>query len=58
MLYAAAAFFLLQSMDALNIVDRSIYGDWYGKTGDKITQTLNMLNILASLFLFWSGTRR
>jgi O-antigen ligase len=57
-LYAAAAFFLLQSTMALGIIDRSVYGEWYGKTGDKITQTLNLLSILASLFLFWSGTRK
>ena len=57
MLYAASVFFLLQSMGALGIIDRSIYGQWNGKTGDKITETLNLLGILASLFLFWSGTR-
>ena len=58
LLYPAAAFFLLQSMDALGIIDRSIYGHWYGKAGDKITLTLNSFSILASLFLFWSGTRK
>ena len=57
-LYGASAFFLLQSMSGLNIIDRTIYGDWSGKTGDKITQTLNLLSIFTSLFLFWSGTRK
>jgi O-antigen ligase len=56
-LYAASAFFLLQSMDALGIIDRSIYGQWYGKTGDKITVTLNLVSILTSLFLFWSSIK-
>jgi exopolysaccharide production protein ExoQ len=56
--YAVSAFFLLGSMSALSIIDRSIYGGWYGKTGDKITVTLNLLQIFASLFLFWSGARK
>jgi exopolysaccharide production protein ExoQ len=55
--YAASVFFLLHSMSALSIIDRAIYGEWYGKTGDKITATLNLLSIFASLFLCWSGTR-
>ena len=57
MLYAASAFFLLQSMSGLGYIDRKIYGEWFGKTGDKLTETLNLLSILSSLFLFWSGTR-
>jgi O-antigen ligase len=57
-LYAAAAFLLLQSTSTLGIIDRSMYGEWYGKTGNKITQTLNLLSILTSLFLFWLGTRK
>jgi exopolysaccharide production protein ExoQ len=56
-LYAASAFFFLQSTGSLSIIDRSVYGEWDGKTGDKITLTLNLLSITASLFLFWSGTR-
>jgi len=56
-LYAASVFFVLHSMSALGIIDRTIYGGWYGKTGDKITETLNLLNIFVSLILFWSGTR-
>ena len=51
-LYAALVFFLLQSMSALGIIDRNVYGEWNGKTGDKITETLNLLGICASLFLF------
>jgi O-antigen ligase len=55
--YAASAFFFLMSTGSLSIIDRSFYGEWPGKTGDKITLTLNLLNITASLFLLWSSTR-
>ena len=58
MLYAASTFFLLQSMSVPSFIDRAIYGDWYGKGGDKLTLTLNLLAIFTSLFLFWSGTRK
>jgi O-antigen ligase len=57
MLYVAAVYFFLQSIDALSIFDRSIYGAWSGKGGNKISETLNLLAILTSIFLFWSGTR-
>jgi exopolysaccharide production protein ExoQ len=56
-LYAASAYFLLQSTGGLGIVDRAIYSDRIGVSGDKITATLNILGIIVSLFLFWSGTR-
>src|SRR6516162_6968042 len=56
--YVASVFFLLSSMSALGIIDRSIYGEWFGKPGNKITQTLNLLAIFTSLFLFWWGTRK
>jgi exopolysaccharide production protein ExoQ len=51
-----AFFFLLMSMGALSIIDRSIYGEWDGKAGDKITEILNLLNIAASVLLLWWGT--
>jgi exopolysaccharide production protein ExoQ len=45
-------------MGGLGIIDRLVYGEtFYGKTGDKITTALNLLSIIASVFLFWSGTR-
>jgi exopolysaccharide production protein ExoQ len=56
-LYAASVFFLLESMSALGVIDRNVYGEWYGKTGDKITETLNLLSILVSLYLFWSARK-
>lgn len=58
MTYVVSAFFLLNSVSALGIIDRSIYGVWWGKSGDKITASLNLLQICASLFLFWSGARK
>jgi exopolysaccharide production protein ExoQ len=57
-LYVASVFFFLQSMSVLAIIDRSIYGEWPGKPGDKLTLTLNLLAIFTSLFLFWWGTRK
>jgi exopolysaccharide production protein ExoQ len=55
--YAASVFFLVQSTGAPNIVDRFIYGDG-SLGGDKVTQTLNLLGILTSIFLFWAGTSK
>src|SRR5262249_56477853 len=52
-LFIASIFFLLWSMSALGIIDRSIYGEWPGKPGNKVTQTLNLLGIFTSVFLFW-----
>jgi O-antigen ligase len=57
-LYPASMFFFVQSMSALSIIDRSIYGEWTQKGGDHFTEALNLLGILTSLFLFWSGTRK
>ena len=51
-LYAASIYFFLASTSALSIIDGSIYGEWPGKPGDKITQTLNLLSILTSVFCF------
>jgi exopolysaccharide production protein ExoQ len=59
--YWVSGFFLLQAMTAFGFVDRLVYGTWEYKTGDKITQSLNLLLILASLALFGRGyysTRR
>jgi hypothetical protein len=58
-LYAASVFFVLHSMSALGIIDRAIYGPaWVGKSGDKMTEALNLLGMFTSLFLFWVGTRK
>jgi O-antigen ligase len=53
----ASAFLLLQSMAAFSIVDRLAYGEWAAKPGDKLTQSLNLLQIIAGLMLFWRGRR-
>jgi exopolysaccharide production protein ExoQ len=56
--YLASAFYLLQATQALGILDRLAYGEWAGKTGDKLTQGLNLLFNLTSLVLFHWGFRR
>ncbi len=50
--YYLSGFFLLQTYGATGILDRLVYGDWDGKSGDKLTQALNVLLILASILLF------
>lgn len=47
-LYVVSAFFILESIDALGIIDRSIYGAWPGKSGDKVTQTLHSASVAKS----------
>ncbi|HEY1260565.1 MAG TPA: O-antigen ligase family protein [Stellaceae bacterium] len=54
----AGVFFLLQTMQAFNIVDRVVYGEWYGRPGTKITEALNILLITTSLALFVRGLPR
>ena len=54
----ATAFFILQGMAAFNILDRLLYGEWLGKPGNKLTQTLNLLLIATSLALFCRGATR
>jgi O-antigen ligase len=56
--YFAAAFFVLQGMEGLGLVDQLLVGEWEGKPGDKITQSLNLLMILTSLALFGRGIGR
>ena len=53
--YWVSGFFLLNAMAAFGFVDRLVYGTWENKPGDKITQSLNLLLILASLALFGRG---
>ncbi len=56
--YFTSAFFILQGLQVFGIVDRLVYGEWAGKSGDKITQSLNLLLIVTSLVLFGMGFRR
>jgi O-antigen ligase len=45
-------------MQALGVIDRLIYGEWEGKPGDKITESLNLILIVTSLLLLRRGFRR
>ena len=48
--YWVSCFFILDTMQALGFIDRLIYGLW-SPGSDKVTQTLNVLLIAASLIL-------
>jgi exopolysaccharide production protein ExoQ len=57
--YAASIYFLLHATSCLGVIDKLVYGPaWFGKGGDDITVTVNLLGILVSVFLFWSGMRK
>ena len=56
--YIVAAIYILCSSTALGFIDSLVYGSWPGKTGDKITQFINLLAIATSLLLLWWGTRK
>jgi O-antigen ligase len=56
--YVVSAIFVLLGMGAFGIVDRLVYGEWQGKSGDKITQGINSLIIVTSLILFCQAFRR
>jgi exopolysaccharide production protein ExoQ len=56
--YYASGLFLLFAMEAMDIFDSLMYGEWEGKPGDKITQGLNLLMIATSLALFARGFRK
>ena len=56
--YWVSGFFLLDTMEAFGFMSRVVYGGWAGKGGDKITQTLNLLMIAASLTLIGVSYRR
>jgi hypothetical protein len=53
--YLAVSFFIMQSTGFFGVIDRIKYGEWSEKTGDLFTQSLNALQILVSIFLFWVG---
>src|SRR4029077_20295588 len=57
-LYVVKIFFLLNGMAAFGIIDRALYGDWEGKSGSSISPILNLMFILSSLFIYWSGARK
>jgi exopolysaccharide production protein ExoQ len=53
--YLAVSFFIMQATGFFGVIDRLKYGEWSGKTGDPFTQSLNVLQILVSIYLFWVG---
>jgi exopolysaccharide production protein ExoQ len=53
----AAAYTVLMSIGAFSILDRMLYGQWYGKGGDKLTVLLNLVAIANSFFLAFMGSR-
>jgi exopolysaccharide production protein ExoQ len=55
--YLVSAYFVLDTMQAFGFISGMIYGNWYGKGGDYITQTLNWLMIAASLTLLGVSLR-
>ena len=56
--YIVAAYYILFSSLALGFIDTTVYGAWPGKSGDKVTEAINLLGIVSSALLFWWGTRR
>ena len=56
--YWVLSFFLLDTIQAFGFIDRMVYGNWPGKGGDIITQSLNVLMILSSFVLFGASFRR
>jgi exopolysaccharide production protein ExoQ len=57
--YVALAYFLLQSMSFFGGIDKLVYGPvYYGRGGDEITMTVNLLGICVSIFLYWKGMRK
>ena len=56
--YWISGFFLLDTTAAFGFISPIVYGSWVGKSGDPVTQGLNLLMIAASLTLFGIGYRR
>lgn len=56
--YLAVSFFIMQATGFFGVIDRIKYGEWSEKSGDIFTQSLNTLQILVSIFLFWVGYNR
>ena len=48
----AVAFYVMQTLAMLNIVQRIVYGEWEGQGGNKIGQLANLMFILVSGGLF------
>ena len=53
----SVGYLLLCQTQALSVVDRVMYGEWVGKSGDELTQTLVITQIAISFGLFYRGSR-
>jgi exopolysaccharide production protein ExoQ len=58
MIYIACVLYMIMPTGVLSYIDRTIYGEWGGKPGNKITEALNLLGIGVSLLLYWWSARR
>jgi exopolysaccharide production protein ExoQ len=56
--YIVAAVYISWTSQALGFIDVMAYGSWGGKSGDIITEIINLLGIATSLLLFWWGIHR
>ena len=54
----AVTYFILQEIEALGIFDRLAYGEWVGKSGDKVTEILNAVFVGVCIALFVRGFGR
>ena len=60
----AVGFLLLCQLQATSILDRTLYGEWMGKSGDKLTQFIMITQIIIAGTLFvrglhqWKGIRK
>lgn len=59
LVYAASFCFILYSISFFGAIDKFVHGPvTFGKTGDDITVTVNLLAICIACFLFWTGMRQ
>jgi O-antigen ligase len=56
--YLTAGYFFYETIGGFSALDRVIFGEWEFKSGDKLTQALNTLAILAGFALFSRDFRK
>jgi exopolysaccharide production protein ExoQ len=56
--YIAATVYILWTSSAIGYIDTVVYGSWPGKSGTKLSESINLLGVATSLILFYWGTRR
>lgn len=57
-LYFSKIFFLSSGIGVFGFIDRAVYGEWEGKSGSSISRILNLIFLLSSIFIYWSGARK